>query len=111
MPTLQTAETEAPSRTYFNVVDEDGNVHPAVEYWAATLGDEELSCQTLPVSRFVRLLGSKEALIDLDGTRFRGCRIGRVYVRESPALFRGKEQGATSRHGTYASSLHRARDQ
>lgn len=78
----QTAETEAPSRIYFNVVDEDGKVHPAVEYWAATLDDEELSFQILPISKFVRLLGSKEALIELDGTRFRGCRTERVYARE-----------------------------
>lgn len=89
MSNLQTAETEAPSRIYFNVVDEDGNVHPAVEYWAATLDGEELSFQILPISRFVRLLGSKEALIDLDGTRFRGCQTGRVYLHESQPALRG----------------------
>lgn len=44
-----------------------------------------------PVSKFVRRLGSKEALIEMDGTRFRGCRTERVYARE-PYWAPGKEQ-------------------
>jgi len=81
MANPHTAETDAPSRIYFNVVDEEGHVHPAVEYWAATFDDGELPFGILPVARFVRLLGSNEALTQLDAAKFKGCRTGRVLVR------------------------------
>lgn len=78
------AETEVPSRVYFNVVDRDGKVHPAVEYWAAAFeGDDVTSTQILPITRFVRLLGSKEGLIDVGDGAFKACRSGRTYMRES----------------------------
>jgi hypothetical protein len=83
MANPHTAETEAPSRIYFNVIDEAGHVHPAVEYWAATFDDGKVPFQIIPVSRFLRILGSNEALTQLDAARFKGCRTGRVFVRGS----------------------------
>lgn len=71
---------ELPARVYFNVVDQEGTVHPAVEYWAATLSEGGSSEQSLAPSRFVKLLGCNEALL-LDGETFRGCRTGRTYRR------------------------------
>lgn len=71
-------ETELPARSYFNVVDQDGAVHPAVEYWAATLAEDELPAVA---SRFVRLVGCNELLVSLGGSTFKGSRTARVYTR------------------------------
>lgn len=76
---------ELPVRVYFNVIDHEGAVHPAVEYWAATLTEGESPTQALAPARFVRLLGCNEALL-VDGDTFRGCRTGRTYRRGVPVL-------------------------
>ncbi|MEJ8840048.1 hypothetical protein [Ramlibacter sp. AN1133] len=65
-------------RTYFTVTDEAGQGHPAMEYLAGTL-DEEPAFQVLPLKRFVKLIGSGEALESIGEGRFVGSRSRRKY--------------------------------
>jgi hypothetical protein len=65
-------------RTYFTVTDESGKGHPAMEYLAGTL-DEEPTFQVVPLKRFVKLIGSGEALEAIGEGRFVGSRSRRVY--------------------------------
>ena len=65
-------------RTYFTLVDESGNAHPAMEYLAATL-DEAPVFQVMPLKRFVKLIGSGEHLEVVGDGRFVGTTSRRTF--------------------------------
>lgn len=72
-------QTPAPTRRYFLVRDPSGGVFPAVEYWAATLNEEQISFEVVPLRRYIKLLGSGERLEEVIGGAFVGSRSGRMF--------------------------------
>lgn len=67
------------TRRYFSVRDPLGGLFPAVEYWAATLDEEHITFEVVPLRRHIKLLGSGERLEEVvDGT-FVGARSRRTF--------------------------------
>lgn len=70
-----------PERRYFTVIDEEGRVAPAVEYWAAMLTDDWHLYEGMTLRRFVKLIGSGEALKETDAGVFVGTETHRTYFQ------------------------------
>lgn len=90
------AELEVPDRVYFSVLAADGLAYPAVEYWAASVTEGDPRTGVAPLKRFIKLVGSNEALEDEGEGVFRGARSGRRFQRIAPKHAAEADNGSLS---------------
>ncbi|MBL0421984.1 hypothetical protein JI739_16660 [Ramlibacter sp. AW1] len=68
------------SRRYFTVIDDQGRHLPVVEYWAASLSDDDLPpFQVMPLRRYVKVMGTGDYLRATADGAFIEVQSGRRY--------------------------------